>query len=375
MCRPGPGGLARHRLRGAGLPEALPACAGLHHRPGPSHTAAADGAAGQGRLLGQRNQARAGGRAGGLPRVHPQGAHRRELPGLRPQAAGRARGGVPAVRHAQRAHAGRHLPPGRAELLRWPVRIPVPARHGRAAVQPGGGPARRGRPGPALPHLRAGGHARNPAGLPGAPAAGKRRQQLLRQPHRRRSRAHRAAGGRPGGRGGRRRAGRRPGRPAASGHCAAACAVRGRAGQQQRHRSVERAPAGLAGRRAAAPGRRLAGAAADRRPAPHRGHAAAGDQPGRPPRRGGPGDRGHRRRRGRCGGGRRGRRPGLGRHASRRPRRAAGARRRHAGSADAAAAGPDRARGRQDPAQRHWRGARGGGLSALLRGPGPARAD
>ena len=40
--------------------------------------------------------------------------------------------------------------------------------------------------GPALPHLRAGGHARDAAGLPGAPAAGERRQHLLRQPHRRR---------------------------------------------------------------------------------------------------------------------------------------------------------------------------------------------
>jgi RHH-type proline utilization regulon transcriptional repressor/proline dehydrogenase/delta 1-pyrroline-5-carboxylate dehydrogenase len=38
---------------------------------------------------------------------------------------------------------------------------------------------------PSLPHLRAGRHARNAAGLPGAPPAGKRRQHLVRQPHRR----------------------------------------------------------------------------------------------------------------------------------------------------------------------------------------------
>ena len=38
---------------------------------------------------------------------------------------------------------------------------------------------------PAVPHLCAGRHARDPAGLPGAPAARERRQHLVRQPHRR----------------------------------------------------------------------------------------------------------------------------------------------------------------------------------------------
>ncbi len=52
---------------------------------------------------------------------------------------------------------------------------------------------------PALPHLRAGRHARDAAGLPRAAAARERRQLVLRQPHRRR-----------GGRG--RRPRRRPGR-------------------------------------------------------------------------------------------------------------------------------------------------------------------
>jgi RHH-type proline utilization regulon transcriptional repressor/proline dehydrogenase/delta 1-pyrroline-5-carboxylate dehydrogenase len=49
-------------------------------------------------------------------------------------------GGVPAVRHAQRAHAGRHLRTGRrpVALHARAVRVPVPARHGRAPVRTGG---------------------------------------------------------------------------------------------------------------------------------------------------------------------------------------------------------------------------------------------
>jgi hypothetical protein len=62
------------------------------------------------------------------------------LPRLRAQAAGRARRHLPAVRHPQRPHAGGHLPTGGPQLLRRPVRVPVPARHGRAAVRAGGGP-------------------------------------------------------------------------------------------------------------------------------------------------------------------------------------------------------------------------------------------
>ena len=52
------------------------------------------GAAGQGRLLGQRDQARPGRRARGFPGLHPQGPHRRLLPRLRPKAARGARRGV-----------------------------------------------------------------------------------------------------------------------------------------------------------------------------------------------------------------------------------------------------------------------------------------
>ena len=105
----------------------------------------ADGAAGQGRLLGRRDQARPGRRAGRLSGLHAQDPHRRVLPRLRAQAAGGDRRGVPAVRHAQRADAGRRSTPWPARLPCRPVRVPVPARHGRAAVR-GGRRPRQARP-------------------------------------------------------------------------------------------------------------------------------------------------------------------------------------------------------------------------------------
>ena len=51
---------------------------------------------------------------------------------------------------------------------------------------------------PAVPHLCAGRHARDPARLSGAPPAGERRQHLVRQPDRRSRRHARHAVGRPG---------------------------------------------------------------------------------------------------------------------------------------------------------------------------------
>ncbi len=74
----------------------------------------------------------------GLPGLHPQGPHRRLLPRLRAQAAGRAGRGLPAIRHPQRADARRRPRHGRRRISRRPVRVPVPARHGRAAVRGGG---------------------------------------------------------------------------------------------------------------------------------------------------------------------------------------------------------------------------------------------
>ncbi len=73
-------------------------------------------------------------------------------------------------------------------FYRGPIRVPVPARHGRAALR-GSGRPRQARP--PLPRLCAGRLARDAARLFRAPPPGKRRQHLVRQPHRRRERAGR----------------------------------------------------------------------------------------------------------------------------------------------------------------------------------------
>ena len=106
VLRAGAGRLERHRLRHPGLPEALPGGRRPPRRPGAAQRPPADGPAGQGRVLGHRDQARPDRRPRRLPGLHPQGLHRRRLHRLRAQAAGRARRGLPAVRHAQRADAG-----------------------------------------------------------------------------------------------------------------------------------------------------------------------------------------------------------------------------------------------------------------------------
>ena len=79
------------------------------------------------------------------------------------------------------------------------VRVPAPARHGRGAVR-GGREARRGdrRPADAGADLRAGRKPQGIAGLSRPPPARKRRQFLLRQPHRRRGGRPRRSGPRPG---------------------------------------------------------------------------------------------------------------------------------------------------------------------------------
>ncbi len=189
--------LERHRLRRAGLPEALPCRDRLPDRSGAPQPASPDDPTGQGRVLGQRDQARAARRPGRLSGLHAQGLHRRRLHRLRAQAARRARGGVPAVRDPQRPHAGRGVHAGGAELLRRPVRVPVPARHGRTAVRTGGRRGGFGQAGAAMPHLRAGGHARHAAGVPGATPARERRQHLIRQPHRQRRHCARGSGAGP----------------------------------------------------------------------------------------------------------------------------------------------------------------------------------
>ena len=78
---------------------------------------------------------------------------------------------------------------------RPPVRVPAPARHGRRPVRRGD---RREQHERALPRLRAGRQPRGPAAVPGAPPARKRREHLVRQPHRRRGSADPGPGRRPG---------------------------------------------------------------------------------------------------------------------------------------------------------------------------------
>ncbi len=190
---------------------------------------------------------------------------------------------------------GRRLPAGRSGALdAAAVRVPVPARHGRAAVRAGRGLARCRPAGPALPHLRAGGHARNPAGLPGAPPAGERRQHLLRAPHRRPGDSGRPTGAGPRGPGRTARARGRHRRAAAPRDPAAARHLPRGSPQFRRHGPCQRARAGAARREPGQVGRSgLVGrcAAGDR----HAGGrpAAAGAQPGQPRRHRRAGARSH----------------------------------------------------------------------------------
>ena len=78
--------LARLRPRGAGLPDARARCGqrGGAHRP--RARPEVHGAAGQGRLLGRRDQARPGAGPRRLPGLHPQAPHRHLVPRLRERA-------------------------------------------------------------------------------------------------------------------------------------------------------------------------------------------------------------------------------------------------------------------------------------------------
>ena len=94
--------LGRARRRGPDLPEDRAVRDRVAGGSCPADAPAADGAPGQGRLLGRRDQAGAGAGAAGLPGLYPQGLDRRLLPRLRPDAAGRADAVLPAVRDPQR---------------------------------------------------------------------------------------------------------------------------------------------------------------------------------------------------------------------------------------------------------------------------------
>ncbi len=72
-----------------------------------------DGAAGEGRLLGHRDQARAGARPRRLSGVHPQGDDRPELHRLRATTAGAAAAHLSAIRHPQCADGRDHPRTGR----------------------------------------------------------------------------------------------------------------------------------------------------------------------------------------------------------------------------------------------------------------------
>ena len=92
----------------------------------------ADGAPGQGRLLGHRDQARAGARACRLSGLHAQGDDRPLLHGLRAQLLARAAASLSAIRHPQRADRRER---DRGGGRRRGLRVPAPARHGRGALR------------------------------------------------------------------------------------------------------------------------------------------------------------------------------------------------------------------------------------------------
>ena len=93
------------------------------------------GATGQGRVLGQRGQARAGRRPGRLSGVHAQAEHRRVLPGQCAPPARRARRDLPDVRHPQRADHRRDPSHGDDARRDRRLRVPETARHGRRPVR------------------------------------------------------------------------------------------------------------------------------------------------------------------------------------------------------------------------------------------------
>ena len=141
-----------------------------------------DGAAGQRRLLGHRDQARAGARPRRLSGVHPQGDDRPELHRLRAKTAGAAARIFPAIRHPQCADGRDRSRTGRR---RKRIRVSAPARHGRSAVRA----IERGSPGTGLSDLCAGRQPSRSPGLSGAAPAGEWRQFVIRGARRRRCRA------------------------------------------------------------------------------------------------------------------------------------------------------------------------------------------
>ena len=124
--------LGRLRAGGAGLSEARAGGDRLGRSGGRRIRQPADRPPGQGRLLGHRDQARAGARPGRLSGVHAQGHDRSLLHGLRQEAPRRAQAHFPAIRHAQRAHRRQR---DRGCRRRRRLRVSASARHGRSALR------------------------------------------------------------------------------------------------------------------------------------------------------------------------------------------------------------------------------------------------
>ena len=167
--------LAGSRSCGTGVLQARPGCHRLGRRDRALDRAPHDGAAGQGRVLGQRDQAQPGAGALRLSGLHAQGHDRCVLPRLRGAALQARRCDLPAVRHPQ---CTQHRLRSRARTGRRGLRIPAAPWHGAAAVRRGRPPGREFSGGAGV---CAGGRAQGLAGLPRAPAARERRQYLLRE--------------------------------------------------------------------------------------------------------------------------------------------------------------------------------------------------
>ena len=130
------------RPRGAGLSEARVFDARVARGPAARHGSPHHAAPGEGRVLGQRDQARAGARARRLSGVHAQGEHRRFVPGVRAPARKRRRAHLSTVRDPQCAHDRARR--GSVRRRREPLRVPAPARHGRRALRQRGARCRWG---------------------------------------------------------------------------------------------------------------------------------------------------------------------------------------------------------------------------------------
>ena len=175
-ARAGARRLGRHRLRRPGVPEALPvrdrALVDLARRS--KHRLMVRPR--QGRVLGQRDQARPGRGPGRLPGLHEEGLHRPRLSACARRLLAASDAVFPqfATHNAHTLAAIHELAgadtftPGQYEFqacTAWASRCTS-----RSSARP------RTATGAALPHLRAGRHARDPARLPRAPPARERRQ-------------------------------------------------------------------------------------------------------------------------------------------------------------------------------------------------------